>query len=74
MTRVKRALASARNLNDMINELTEEEVLAALEFECETQRRSSMVDRLIAKAAEFNQQTFIKSLKEKLKWHVLPPL
>ena len=74
MSQVKRALSSVRKFNQLIDELTEEEVLAALEFECETQRRSSIVERLLAKAADFNQQTYLNFLKEKYKWHVLPPL
>lgn len=74
MNQVKRALSSVRRFNEMIDELTEEEVHAALVFECETQRRSSIVERLLAKAADFNRQTYLNSLKEKIKWHALPPL
>ena len=59
------ALKSYRSLVSVIDELTEEEVLAAIELEKGTQRRKSIEDRLIQKAADFNRQTFITSLKRK---------
>lgn len=63
--KVQRALDSFRNLIDKLDELTEEEVLSALEFESSTRRRISIMDRLVAKAADFNRQNFILTLKEK---------
>lgn len=37
-----------------------------LKLETETQRRQTVIDRLIAKAADFNRQSFIANLKEKI--------
>jgi hypothetical protein len=71
--RIKRALSSVRQLNEHIDQLTGEEVHAALKFECETQRRATVVERLIAKAGEFARLNEVTNLKEKYKWHV-PPL
>ncbi len=63
--KVQRALDSFRSLAGSIDELSEEEVYQALEFEVETRRRSSVINRLIAKAADLNRQTFLTTLKEK---------
>jgi len=54
-----------RRLHDLIDELTEEEILAALELESGTQRRSSIVDRLISRAVRLNELKYSKLLKEK---------
>jgi hypothetical protein len=48
-----------------VDDLTENEVYAALVLECASQRRKSIVNRLIAKAADFNRQNFVQHLKEK---------
>lgn len=64
--RVKRALESFRSLADVVDQLTEEEVYHCLKLEVETQRRKTVIDRLISRAADLNRQTFIKVLKEKL--------
>lgn len=64
--RVKRALESFRSLLDVVEQLTEEEVYHCLKLETETQRRQTVIDRLIAKAADFNRQSFIANLKEKI--------
>ena len=62
---VTEALSSMRRLHDLIDELTQEEILAALELESGTQRRSSIVDRLISRAVRLNELQYSKSLKEK---------
>ena len=67
--RVKRALESFRSLLDVVEQLTEEEVHHCLQLETESQRRQTVIDRLIAKAADYNRQSFITNLKEKYKWH-----
>jgi hypothetical protein len=64
--RTNRALESYRQLLEVVDELTEEEVYYCLKLETETQRRKTIIDRLIARAAELNKQQFIKSLKEKI--------
>lgn len=63
---VSRALESFRALGEVIDQLTEEEVYHALKLEVETQRRKTIIDRLISKAADFNRQTFEKTLRAKL--------
>lgn len=64
--RTQRALESFRELAKVIDQLTEQEVYFCLKLEVESQRRSSIINRLVAKAADFNRQTFIKVLKEKI--------
>ena len=64
--RTTRALESFRELGKVIDQLTEEEVYFCLRLESESQRRTSLMDRLITKAAQFNQQQFVAKLKEKL--------
>ena len=64
--RTTRALESFRVLMQVIDQLTEEEVYFCLKLEHESQRRGTLIEKLIAKAAQFNQQHFIASLKEKL--------
>jgi hypothetical protein len=59
--KVQRALDSYRELVKTIDEFTEAEVLDALEFEARTRRRSTVIDRLVAKAVQHYQS----SLKEK---------
>lgn len=44
------ALASVRRLDEIIGELTAEEVTACLDLEAATQRRRSVIDRLIKRA------------------------
>lgn len=59
------ALKSYRELVKIIDELTEEEVLAALELEKSSLRRKSLIDRLIQKAGDLHRQNYVNSLKEK---------
>jgi len=62
---VSEALSSMRRLHELIDELTEEEVLAALELESGSQRRASIIDRLISRAVRLNEIKYSKQLKEK---------
>ena len=62
---IAKALTSFRSLTEIIDELTEEEVLHALEVEAGSQRRSVLIDKLIQKAAGLNRLTYIQKLKEK---------
>lgn len=70
---VQRALSSFRELTQIIDQLTEEEVLHCLQKEVETQRRSTVTDVLFQRAADLHQQNYLKSLKEKFKWPVPNP-
>lgn len=63
--KIVQALESARALNDHINDLTEEEVLAALDLESGGRRRPSIVDRLVSRAARLNEVRYTAHLKEK---------
>ena len=62
---VNQALASFGALAERLNELTEAEVLAALELEAATNRRQSPIDRLISRAVRLNELNYQRHLKEK---------
>jgi len=62
---VTRALESFLSLTEIINQLTEEEVLAALELEDATQRRRSIVERLLQRAVRLRTLAVSKDLKER---------
>ncbi len=62
---VNRALNSFSALNKHIGGLTEAEVLAALELEAATNRRSSVIDRLISRAVRLNELSYQRQLKER---------
>lgn len=62
---VTEALSSMRRLHDLIDELTADEVIAALELEAGSQRRSSIIDRLISRAVRLKEIKYSKDLKEK---------
>ena len=62
---VGQALESYARLNEVLGELTEDEVFAALELESQTRRRRSIVDRLISRAIRLNEITYATQLKRK---------
>ncbi len=62
---VTQALQSARRLGEIIDELSAAEVIAALELESGSNRRRSIIDRLISKAVRLNELEYVKTLKEK---------
>jgi|GEM_PF-1851787 len=62
---VARALESFTGLTEHLNDLTEDEVLACLELEAGTQRRSSVIDRLISRAVRLRELSYSAYLKEK---------
>ena len=66
--RITKALRSVRSLDDVIDEITEEEVLHVLSIEVGARRRVTMVTRLFQKAVDLNRQTYEATLKEKYKW------
>lgn len=59
------AIGSFASLNSVINELTEEEVLAALDLEAASQRRSTTIDRLISRAVRLRELSYSTFLKDK---------
>lgn len=59
------ATYSYTTLRTVINQLTLEEVLAALDLESQSQRRKSVLDRLIARASRLQEIEFTRQLKEK---------
>lgn len=62
---VSEALDSMRRLSEVIDELSLEEVIAALELEAGSRRRPSLIDRLISRAVRLNELHYVKTLKEK---------
>ena len=63
--RLSQAVASVSSLREVIGQLTEEEVLAALDLESATKRRPSIVGRLLKRAIRLNEIAYSTSLKEK---------
>jgi hypothetical protein len=62
---IDQALASYPSLKRVLGELTEEEVLAALNLESATMRRRSVIDRLISRAVRLNELSYSRQLKER---------
>jgi regulator of replication initiation timing len=62
---INQALESYSSLRTVLDELTEEEVLAALKLESATLRRRSMISRLISRAIRLNEIYYANLLKEK---------
>lgn len=61
---VTQALASYSSLIRTLDDLTEEEVLACLKLEAASQRRRSILDRLISRAVRLNELAYNQHLKE----------
>lgn len=59
------ALTSYTGLAKVLEELTEEEVLACLRLEASSRRRQSILDRLISRAVRLNELSYNRQLKEK---------
>ena len=62
---IDQALESFQRLNEVIGELTAEEVSACLDLEAASRRRRSVTDRLISRAVRLNEIEFNTSLQEK---------
>jgi len=60
---VGQALDSVVKLNEVLGELTEDEVLAALRLESQSRRRRSIMDRLISRAVRLNEIKYSSQLK-----------
>lgn len=61
---VGQALQSFGSLNEVLQELTEKEVLACLRLEAASRRRRSILNRLISRAARLNEVSYVAKLKE----------
>lgn len=59
------ATLSMTGLRSVINDLTLEEVIAALDLEAHSLRRKSHIDRLIARASRLKEVEFATQLREK---------
>lgn len=62
--RIDQALSSFHRLNELLPELTEEEIFACLKLEAATCRRKSIINRLISRAVRINEIRYSSSLKE----------
>jgi hypothetical protein len=62
---VNQALASFKSLTAVLDDLTENEVIAALELESASSRRMSIIDRLISRAIRLREISYGNTLKEK---------
>lgn len=60
------ALKSFSSLLEVLNELSLEEVLHCLALEAGSQRRSSILDRLMSRAVRLNELEFVEALKARL--------
>lgn len=70
---IAQAMKSVRSLDEIIDELTEEELLHILELESGSSRRHSVVKRVFKKAVELNRQNYLAKLKEKFPWLATNP-
>ena len=62
---LSQATQSYTTLRTVVNQLTTEEVIAALELESQSLRRKSILNRLISRASRLNEIEFTRQLKEK---------
>lgn len=62
---IDQALHTFKSLTSVLEELTEEEVLACLKLEASSRRRQSVLDRLISRAVRINELSYSTRLKEK---------
>lgn len=59
------ATQSYTTLRTVVNQLSYEEVIAALELESQSLRRSSIINRLISRASRLKEIELTRQLKEK---------
>ena len=62
---IRHALESYVSLNEVINDLTADEVAAALELEAATLRRRAIIERLICRAVRLNEIQYAEALRRK---------
>lgn len=60
---IDEALHSFSRLLRVLPQMTEEEVLEALQLESESRRRKSIIDRLIGRAARINEINYVNQLR-----------
>jgi hypothetical protein len=65
--KIAEALRSYGALVRVLDGLTEEEVLACLQLEAGSQRRESVLNRLIGRAVRLNEISYARQLKEKFR-------
>lgn len=63
--RLAQAITSYATLRTVVNDLTLEEVMAALDLESQSQRRPTIINRLISRASRLKEIEFTRQLKEK---------
>jgi hypothetical protein len=61
---VHEALTSFARLSDLLTELTEEEVLHCLKLESASNRRGTVINRLISRAARLNEIRYVAQLRK----------
>jgi hypothetical protein len=71
---IDQALSGYAGLRRVLNDLTMEELLAALELESATMRRRSVIDRLVSRAIRLNEILFTKQLRSKYAPHESTPV
>lgn len=59
------ALSSARELNKIIQDLTEEEIVQALDLESASQRRTAIIERLIVRLTHVKEENIRTKLQRK---------
>lgn len=62
---VSQVLDSFVRLTELLSELTEDEVLAALHLESQSRRRRSIMDRLVSRAVRLNELKYAETLRLK---------
>lgn len=62
--KIAAALRSYGALTAVLEQLTEQEVLACLQLEAASQRRESVLNRLISRAVRLNEIKYARQLKE----------
>lgn len=62
---ISAALENFAQLSKVLTELTEQEVYACLDLEAASQRRRTIIDRLISRAVRLNEITLNQKLKDK---------
>lgn len=62
---IRKALESFQSLKSVLNELSEEEIITALDLESASQRRLSVIERLISRAIRLRELSYATQLKDK---------
>ena len=65
---VRGATRSYTSLHEIISELTQAEILAALRFEVSTRRRRSIINRLISRGAALAAAEYVTYTLKEIRW------